>query len=414
MRVGARLARGSVLAAWSVFFTWLWASGETGLYLGSRIAWVVPFGAVVAGLSAAALLARGPSGAVLSAGEGLAMVVLLTPIVAVLALPQAELGAAAAERRTADIEAATRLARTAPLSRLSYAHLMAAQGDVPQPGVEPGVRVRLVGFVMRRPNTAPGLFQVTRFAITCCIADAMALYATVDPPGPVPARDTWVVVTGPLARVDGELIVKASSVVPILRPEHPYVSASGLPIAVAPVRHGTLPPKPTKTGGSGAASVPVSAGATTTAAAVEPAPTPTVTTPPPRATKTFEPNSVRRRGVALTVSRVEFAATETRAFVRIENGTGAMLTVFGSNADFHEGARALSKGVTYGTTFSPWGYPTLASQFSPGQKGVGVVVFPAMDPAAPLRLIFRAQPWGADVGRRIELALAWDGSGKPE
>ena len=414
MKVDARLARGSVLAAWTVFFSWLWASGETDLYLGSRMAWVVPFGALVAGVAAAALLARGRSGTVLSVREGLGMLVLLAPILTVLTLPGAELGAAAAERRTADVETATRLARTAPLSRLSYAHLMAAQGDVPQPGVEPGVRVRLVGFVMRRPGTAPGLFQVTRFAITCCIADAMALYATVDPPGAVPARDTWVTVTGALARADGELIVKAASVVPIPRPEHPYVSASGLPIAVAPVRHGTLPPKPAKAGGSGAAGVPVDPAAATTAPAVEPAPMPTVTTPPPKATKTFGPNSVLRRGVALTVLKVEFAPTETRVYVTVKNGTGASLIVFGSNAGFDESARALSKGVTHGTTFSPWGYPTLQTQFSPRQKGAGVIVFPAMDPDEPLRIIFRAQPSGADAGRRIELALAWDGSGKPE
>jgi DUF1980 C-terminal domain len=89
-----------------------------------------------------------------------------------------------------------------------------------------------------------GPFQVARFQINCCIADAMVLYVTVDPPAATPADDTWFVVTGPLAKRSGELIVEAETVREISPPEHPYLRG-GVPAEVVPVRHGTQPPNPT-------------------------------------------------------------------------------------------------------------------------------------------------------------------------
>jgi uncharacterized repeat protein (TIGR03943 family) len=115
----------------------------------------------------------------------------------------------------------------------------------PQPGVRPGVRVELVGFTMRRPGTPDGLFQVTRFQLTCCIADATPLFVTVDPPAAVPPRDAWVSVSGPLARRSGELIVQADALRRIDEPARPYLSQWG-EVAVPSTRHGTQLPDPTK------------------------------------------------------------------------------------------------------------------------------------------------------------------------
>jgi uncharacterized repeat protein (TIGR03943 family) len=245
MTIDVRIARALALGSWAVFFGAVALSGETARYLGERTAWVVPFGAVITGATAILLLSRGRSGTPLGRREALGMLALLAPIFVVLAFPQAELGAAAAERRSTSPGAAARLAKPpSPISGISYAHIMAAQGPVPQPGVVPGVRVRLLGFAMRRQGTAPGLFQVARFQINCCIADAMVLYVTVDPPAATPAEDTWIVVTGPLAKRDGELIVKAETVRTISPPKRPYLRG-GVPAEVVPVRHGTKPPNPT-------------------------------------------------------------------------------------------------------------------------------------------------------------------------
>jgi uncharacterized repeat protein (TIGR03943 family) len=240
-------ARSFALAAWAAFFGVVWLSGDSDRYLGTRTTWVVPFGAVATGLAAAILLRRrGHGDRPLQSREGVGIAALLLPILLVIAVPHAELGAAAAERRAIDPSAIARIAAArSTTSRISYAQIM-ADAVHPQPGARPGVRVGLVGFAMQRAGTAPGLFQVTRFQLTCCIADATPLFVTVDPPAGVPPRNAWVSVTGPLARRQGELIVQADSVERIEEPARPYLSQWG-EVAVPSTRHGTRLPDPTKT-----------------------------------------------------------------------------------------------------------------------------------------------------------------------
>lgn len=242
--IGARTARIVTVGAWSAFFWVVWLSGDAGRYLGERTLWVVPFGALATALALIGLLLqRGPTDRPLHPREGLGMLVLLTPILFVLAVPNPDLGASAAERRVIGPETAARqVAHRSPISGISYAHIMAASVH-PQPGVVPGVRVRLKGFAMRRPGTRPGLFQVGRFEINCCIADATALAVTVDPPARIPDEDQWIIVTGALARRGGELIVDAEKIQLIKPPKRPYLW-QGVESAVAPTRHGTRPPDP--------------------------------------------------------------------------------------------------------------------------------------------------------------------------
>lgn len=242
--IGARTARILVVGGWSAFFWIVWLSGNAGEYLGERTLWVVPFGAVATAIAVVGLLFQPRSDdQPLQPREGLGMLVLLAPILFVLAVPGADLGASAAERRVLGPEAAARQVKArGPLSEISYAHIMAAAYH-PQPGVVPGVRVRLKGFAMRRHFTPAGLFQVARFELNCCIADATALSVSVDPPAAIPPADQWVVVTGPLVRRAGELIVAAESVRLIDPPEHPYLY-QGAEVAAPSTRHGTRPPAP--------------------------------------------------------------------------------------------------------------------------------------------------------------------------
>lgn len=245
-------ARIGALAAWAVFSTLLWLTDGADRYLAERTTWVVPFGALITGAAAILLLARGKSSILrpLAPREAAGILAVVAPIVAVLAVPQGQLGAAAAERR-AERAATAPLAvrKMGPLSGISYAHIMATRVH-PQPGVKRGVRVRLVGFVMRKAGTPAGMFQVTRFQINCCIADATPLFVTVDPRGVVPPRDAWVEVTGPLepnaGRVEGEgeFIVGDALVQRIPPPDKPYLAHGW--IDAPPVRHGTRPPDPTK------------------------------------------------------------------------------------------------------------------------------------------------------------------------
>jgi uncharacterized repeat protein (TIGR03943 family) len=57
------------------------------------------------------------------------------------------------------------------------------------------VKVRLVGFVA--PDPGGDGFLLTRFAISCCAADAIPMQVAVrDVPGPIPPSDSWVSVEG--------------------------------------------------------------------------------------------------------------------------------------------------------------------------------------------------------------------------
>jgi uncharacterized repeat protein (TIGR03943 family) len=252
--IGTRTARVGALAAWSAFFFAIWLGGDAGRYLGARTLWVVPFGAFATGAGALAVLLRPSENAPLGRSELYGLLALVTPILAVLAFPHAELGAAAAERRAPDPATVVRMAKHNPVKKpadnstgmtaISYTHIMAANIHPKDSGVNPGMRVRLIGFAMRRPGTPAGLFEVSRFYIACCIADAIPLYVTVDPPGAVPPTDQWVVVDGPLARRNGVLIVQADRVTKIPPPARPYLDPWGTS-ATAPTKHGTRPPKPT-------------------------------------------------------------------------------------------------------------------------------------------------------------------------
>jgi uncharacterized repeat protein (TIGR03943 family) len=259
LSLGRRHAYSAVLATWAIFFAAIWLTDETGRYLGGQTAWVVPFGAVVTGCAALLLMARGrlANDRRLRPSEAAGILALLSPIVAVLAVPQAELGAAAAERRSSgDLATSLAAAPSGQGREFSLAHIMVA-GTHPQPDVKEGIHVRLLGFVMTREGTPPGEFQVTRFMITCCVADATPLFVTVDPRGAVPARDSWVVVTGALAYREGieesagwegrppEFVVANAEVEEIPPPAKPYIWG-GRGDAPPPVRHGTRPPDPTK------------------------------------------------------------------------------------------------------------------------------------------------------------------------
>jgi uncharacterized repeat protein (TIGR03943 family) len=83
-----------------------------------------------------------------------------------------------------------------------------------------GATVQLTGFVSRAGS---GQFQLARYQIACCAADAAA--ATVQVVGviSVPPRDQWVVVTGSYSAPDGDDPVLTASVVKaIAAPEDPY------------------------------------------------------------------------------------------------------------------------------------------------------------------------------------------------
>jgi hypothetical protein len=321
------------------------------------------------------------------------MLVILAPIALALAMPHAELGASAAEQRATDPSSAARLVEHAPAGTgISYAHIMAAQHS-PQPGVQPGTPVRLIGFVMHRPGTPRPLFQVARFYITCCVADATVVYATVSPPATPPARNTWIDVTGTLARRNGELIVTATTITPIEQPAQPYLSASDTTTALAPAGDGTQAPRPKPP------------------APYRPPPTPK----PDPAQHTFAANTTTIQGITLTVRKVELAKSETRVFTSVTNNSKAELTIFASTSEIGSTTRAESRGKAFTPVPGRGTYPRLLPALEPGETTSGVITFPPMSPSSPLLVVVSALSTDARLGTHgnLELGLAWDARGDP-
>lgn len=224
----SRVATGAVLAVWAVVFWWLLLTGRSALYLSSRTAWVVPLGAVVLTVAAAGRLAtaraerREPLAARTAWGLGL----IVLPAVLVLALPPAALGSYAAARRSA-VTAGVVPDETVATGEISFVDVAAAKWSketLAQLVHRAGTEVSFVGFVTEDPGAAADEFVLTRFIVSCCVADALSVQVRVvgAPPGGF-EEDQWVRVTGSLYPLGHEMIVDASSVDPVPRPARPYL-----------------------------------------------------------------------------------------------------------------------------------------------------------------------------------------------
>jgi uncharacterized repeat protein (TIGR03943 family) len=161
--------------------------------------------------------------------------VLLPIILGVLAPPQ-PLGAAALANREVNVgmaasalPAAVRAAAqkdSAQKNVLDWLHTFAGVAD---PGAAfAGQPAKVVGFVYRDERFAPDQFMVTRFVVSCCVADANVAGLVVRwPDAGSLAADQWVEVVGALApgQLDGEAlpVLAADRVAPVSVPEQPYL-----------------------------------------------------------------------------------------------------------------------------------------------------------------------------------------------
>lgn len=88
-----------------------------------------------------------------------------------------------------------------------------------------GTEVTFTGFVTRDSATPADEFVLTRFLISCCVADALSVEARVvgAPPGEF-ENDQWVQVTGNFYPLGREVIVDATDVTKVPRPKKPYLN----------------------------------------------------------------------------------------------------------------------------------------------------------------------------------------------
>lgn len=236
MTLDTRAIRLLLLSAWSIFLVWLWASDEVLRYLGPRTQWVVPAGAVALGL-AALLYARGthPSDDPErpSLREVAGAVALVLPIVIATVLSGASLGSLAASQklsaRGVDLSELARL-RSGETGELTFLDLKAAADDkelAKDRGIRPGAPVQVTGFVT---HAGGDHFEIARFYISCCVADAIPVGVTVLPGTSRPVhvqQDEWVTVTGAIVRQDDRYAIRALKVTRVSEPKHPYLSFGG-------------------------------------------------------------------------------------------------------------------------------------------------------------------------------------------
>jgi putative membrane protein len=88
-----------------------------------------------------------------------------------------------------------------------------------------GEIVNFVGFVSIRDDTPADEFLLARYVVTCCVADATIAEVRVVnvTPGQFENED-WVQVTGTIFPIGREVIVDASDIAAVERPDHPYLT----------------------------------------------------------------------------------------------------------------------------------------------------------------------------------------------
>lgn len=228
----ARVATGAMLAAWAGLFWFLILSGRELLYVSTRTRWVVPTGAVI--LTAAALgrlaSARSTKPEPLGRREAWILGLMVIPVVTVLLLPPSSLGAYAASRRSSFLSAgvstsAADLSGGRPLTLIDLASSVVTELDAAALAKRAGEDVSFIGIVTRESSTAADEFYLTRFVVTCCVADAtVARVLVVDAPPGKFEEGQWVQVDGTFYPLGTDAVVAATDIREVSQPHNPYLT----------------------------------------------------------------------------------------------------------------------------------------------------------------------------------------------
>jgi len=228
----ARVAGALVLGAWAALFWFLLLTGRDAFYLSTRTEWVVPVAAVL--LTAATLgrlaSARSSRPEPLRRRELGVMVAMVVPVLLVTALPPATLGAfSAGTRAGVSGDRFSTSADDIASGELTLVDVAAAQ-TTPEGeralARRAGETVTFVGFVTQYPDTPADEFMLTRYVVSCCVADATVAQVRVVNVTPGAFEDNdWVEMSGAIYPVGREVIVNASVIEPVPRPDRPYLSA---------------------------------------------------------------------------------------------------------------------------------------------------------------------------------------------
>ncbi|CAN5741502.1 hypothetical protein BH20ACT23_BH20ACT23_09320 [soil metagenome] len=220
------------LGSWASVFWFLLIADRTSLFLSTRTAWVVPVGAILltVGLLGRLLSVRTEEPKPITARSAWGIGLIVLPVITVLALPPASLGSYAASRRSTFtsggiVSSADDIA-TGDLSLLDVAGGLRSRDGTAALSDRAGEEVDFTGFVTKVPGAPADEFVLTRFLVSCCVADALSVNVRVvgAPPGRFKA-DEWVRVSGKFYPLGRDVIVDSSDIVVVERPKRPYLSS---------------------------------------------------------------------------------------------------------------------------------------------------------------------------------------------
>jgi uncharacterized repeat protein (TIGR03943 family) len=226
-----RLLGAGVLGAWAGMFWFLQLSGRLNMYLSTRTAWIVPTGAVILTLAAigAAVTARRRE-QTLTRRATVTAAILIAPIVLMTAAPPTTLGSFSSSRKAQFSGRGlwTYWGTFDESSEITFFFVAASKywdGGADLLGQRAGEEASFVGFAERWDSTPADEIVLTRFVVTCCVADATPISIRVVnvPPGSV-EEDSWIEVTGPVYPVGQDVIVVADSITPAPTPDLPYIT----------------------------------------------------------------------------------------------------------------------------------------------------------------------------------------------
>lgn len=232
-RNGLALASAAVLGVWAAAMWFLDLTDRWALLLSTRTHWVLPLGgalltvgAIARGVSA--LREAGGSNSRVERRHVLTLGVVALPAVVLLAMPGATLGAAAASNRGgvgAAYVSGLSVSGTGPPTLTEVAAARYSPDVLRLLAKRAGARVTYTGFVRRGPGTPSDQFLLTRFVITCCIADALVAEVRVVGLDEQHIRtNDWVRVTGRIYPVRDAVLLLADAVRSVPRPAHPYIT----------------------------------------------------------------------------------------------------------------------------------------------------------------------------------------------
>ena len=159
--------------------------------------------------------------------------IMAIPLLLGLLVPARPLGASAVNSRGIGLSAPQRAgsvsqaqrAVTGPKNILDWLRDFAQN---PDPAAFNGQAVDVIGFVYRDPRNAAEQIWVSRFAITCCVADASAVGLLVQTGQAASfTNDSWIRVTGKLmaGQFAGESVpvIIPDKIEPAQQPQNPYL-----------------------------------------------------------------------------------------------------------------------------------------------------------------------------------------------